>query len=125
MTRALLRMAQDAAVGRDVDAVVHALDQPQEDGQAVAGRAQELQALVGQLEDVGDQPDAYDVEREAALRTAVVLVFELDQVDPAAPAGQDALDGLVGGRHAEVAEERVAGPGRDEAQLEGTHRAPG
>ncbi len=117
MTRALSTRSQLAAVGFDGDAVRHAADEADEDGEAVAGGAEEFQALVGQPEDVGDEADADDVERIVADGPAGFLGVELDQVGLAAAAGEDGLEGLLGRLDAEIAEEGVAGPGRDLADL--------
>jgi hypothetical protein len=102
----------------NLDAVAHAPDEADEHGQAVAGRAEELEALVGELQDVGDETDADDVEGEAAEGPAVFLIGEFEEVGPAAAAGQDRGEGFFGRRDAEVAEEGIAGPGRDLADLE-------
>ena len=113
------------AVGLDVDPVVHALGQAEQDGQAVAERAEALEPLVGQLEDVGDQPDADDVQGVAA---APAIPVAGTRTRPDRPAG--------GGRRgcssracsasvdAEIPEERVARSGRDEPDLAGAAGRP-
>ena len=111
---------EPTAVGLDGDAVRHAPDEADQDGQAVAGRAHELEPVVRELEDVGDEADADNVEGVAADYGRVgpaLAIAELDEVDLTAAAGDDRIERFFGGRDVEVAEEGIAGPGRDLADL--------